>query len=179
MCVAKVSKHRFTGRNDTISVSDSSDLGWRTSLQVSVGRWSETSEETALDIRLLLMSFTAQYLLSCIGHRFDGVIRNLSMWCVTLSKIRTNWDLLMLISCSVSEPRVGVNPRLCLFHDGINVCYFLFTENGSWPALVVLKWVRMNGADSSVNGTWSCLNGFYKFPPMMDKVKSIKEVSPH
>lgn len=85
----------------------------------------------------------------------------------------------MLISCWASEPTGGVNSRLCLFCDRINVCYFLFTEEGSWPSRVVRKRIRMNGADSSVNGTWSCRNGFYKFPPSMDKVKSIKEVPPH
>ena len=85
----------------------------------------------------------------------------------------------MLISCWPSEPTGGVNPHLCLFCDRINVCYFLFTENGSWPSHVVWKWIRMNGANSSVNCTWSCRNGFYKFPPTMDKVKILKEVPPH
>lgn len=59
----------------------------------------------------------------------------------------------MLISCWAGEPTGGVNLCLCLFYDWINICYFLFTENGSWPTSVVLKWIRMNGADSSVNCT--------------------------
>lgn len=38
-------------------------------------------EEATLDTELLLMSFTLQLLLSCIGHGFGGALRNLSMWC--------------------------------------------------------------------------------------------------
>lgn len=48
-------------------------------------------EEATLDTERLLMSFTLQLLLSCIGHRFGGALRNLSIG-VILSKIRTTWD---------------------------------------------------------------------------------------
>lgn len=74
------------------------------------------------------------------------------------------------------ELRGDVYLRLCLFYDWINVCYFLFIENGFWFVFVVLKWIRMNGVDSFVNCILSCLNGFCKFLFIMDKVKSIKEV---
>lgn len=81
----------------------------------------------------------------------------------------------MLNSCWIGEPRRGVNSHLCLFHDGMNVCYSLLTGNSIWPVLIELKWIRMNDADSSVNCTLSCLNGFCKFPPTMDKVKGPRE----
>ena len=113
----------------------------------------------------------------CIIHGLGGAIVNM----VCESKHSKNH--LGLINADLmlgeTEPRGGVSSGLCLFHDWINICCFLFTENGTCPALVVLKWIRMNSADSSVNCTLGCLNGFYKFPPTMDKVKSTEEVSPH
>lgn len=123
------------------------------------------------------MSFTLQFLLSCIGHKLGLVIVDSGCDCKQKKEHLgfINADFML----GEREPRGGVNSRLCLFHDWINVCYILFTENGTCPALVVLKWIRMNSADSSVNCTLSCLNGFYKFPPTMDKVKSIQEVPPH
>lgn len=104
-----------------------------------------------------------------------GWVVLLSVWCVTLSKRRI---YLGFINASFMlgerEPRGGVNSRLCLFHDWINVCYFLFTENSTCLALVVPKWMRMNSADSSVNCTLKCLNDFYKFPPTWARSKALR-----
>jgi hypothetical protein len=52
-------------------------------------------------------------------------------------------------------------------------------EIAFWAVLVELKWIKANGADNSVNCTLTCLNAFCKFPPTMNKVKSLKKVPPH
>lgn len=98
-------------------------------------------EEITLDTELLLMSFTLEFLLSCNGHRFGGALRNLSIWCDS-EQNKDHWGFISADFRLGREPRGGVNSGLCLFHDWINVCYFLFTENSTWPALAVLKWIR-------------------------------------
>ena len=77
--MAQKSVNGFTQRNDSIYVCESSDLGWGAGQQVVLVVMAR--KETTPDTELLLMSFTLEFLLSYVGHKFGGALRNLSIWC--------------------------------------------------------------------------------------------------
>lgn len=58
--------------------------------------------------------FCLEFLLFCVSVLAMVLVVLLSIWCASLSKIRTTWDLLMLIACWVTESQEEVSTNVCI-----------------------------------------------------------------